>query len=464
MSMRRATPIVLAVLALAGCGGAETTTSGAADLLPADAALYAEIDSNLDSDQWQQVEELLDRFPGRERLIAELRSSLEEEGLTRENLERAFGDVVALAVFDFAQAEETFVGLTQPDDEQALREVFKEEDLVFRQVGDWTAFAESAAAFERLGGAGDSLADTARFADAWDELPEDALARVFVDGRDIEDAVKEAGVGAAIPQASRFETAVFALTAEGDGARATAKARGQQEPLPDLTFAEDVPAGAIVFANFHGSEGTTSGLQQLRSNPFLGPAIEQIERQLGVRLEDVGRLLEGEIAAYVRPGVVIPEVTLVLEARDEAQARQTLDRLGEGIGNLLGAGSTRPRTIAGVQATELNLGQFSLYYAVFDGRAVVTTLPTGIEDLREEGDRLADDEAFRDAREQAGGGDVVLFVDLDETVGLVERLAQLGEEEIPAEVRENLEPLRAFVVTAEGGDDETTIDAFLSLD
>lgn len=462
--MRRATPIVLAVFVLAGCGGAETTTSGAADVLPANVSIYAEIDSNLDSGQWNQVEELLDRFPGRERLLAELRDSLQDEGLTREDLERAFGDVVALAVFDVSQAEETFVGLTQPDDDQALRDVFKEEDLVFREVGDWTAFAQSQAALDRLGGEGESLADADRFTDAWDELPEEALARVFLDGRAVEDAVKQAGLGAQIPQGSRFETAVAALAAEDDGARVTAKVLGQQQALPDLTFAEDVPAGAILFANFHGSQGTTEGIEQLRSNPFLGAALGQVEQQLGVTLEDVARLFEGEIAAYVRPGVVIPEVTLVLEARDEAQARQTLDRLGKGVGNLLGAGSTRQRTIAGVEATELSLGPVSIFYAVFDGRVVVTTLPAGIEDLREKENRLADDEAFKEARESAGEGDVVLFVDLDETVGLVERLAQLAEEDIPADVRENLEPLRAFVVTAEGGEGETTVDAFLSLD
>ena len=462
--MRRAMPIVLAVLALAGCGGGETTTTGAADVLPANTPLYVEIDSSLDSGQWNQVEELLDRFPGRERLVAELRDSLTKEGLTRSELEAAFGDVVALAVLDFEQPGETFVGLTQPDDEQALREVFEEEGLVFREVGDWTAFAESSSAFERLSAEGGALADAERFSEAWGKLPEEALARVFFDGRAVEDAARRAGVGAEIPQGSRFETAVAAVVAEDEGARFTAVASGQEQALPDLTFAEEVPAGAILFANFHGSQGTTDGIEQLRSNPFLGSAIEQIERQLGVTLEDVARLLEGEIAVYVRPGVVIPEVTFVLEATDEAQARRTLDRLGEGLGGLLGAGSTRPRSIAGVQATELNLGQVSVLYAVFDGRAVVTTLPTGIEDLREEGDRLADDEAFKDAREKAGDGDVVLFVDLDETVGLVERLAQLSESEIPADVRENLEPLRAFVVTAQGGDGQTSIDAFLSLD
>jgi hypothetical protein len=460
-------PLVVAsmVLALAACGGSEPGAGGeAAALLPAETPLYVEVDSSLDSAQWDDLNGLLDRFPGRDRLVAELREALSEEGVTADEIDAAFGDVVAVAVLDFANAEETVVGLTQPDDAQALRDVLEEDELVIRDVGDWTAFAESETALDRLGGEGDSLADATRFADAWGELPDEALAKVFFDGRAVEAAAGQLGAGAALPTGSRFDAAVFALRAEDDGVRVEAKAFGQEESLPDLTFAEEVPAGAILFANFHGSQGGLSGIAELRSNPLLGGAIEQAEQQLGVTLEELARLFAGETALYVRPGVLIPEVTIVLEAEDEAQARGTLDKLAEGIGGLLGAGATRPQTIAGVEATELSLGMFSLYYAVFDGRAVVTTLPTGIEDLREDDNRLADDDAFADARDAAGEGDVVLFVDLDETVGLVERLAQLGEEEIPPDVRENLEPLRAFVVTAEGGDGETSIDAFLSLD
>ena len=464
MTLRLATPILLAVLALAGCGGSEpgAATSEAAGLLPAGTVVYAELDSSLDSSQWNDLNDLLDRFPGRDLLVAELQEALSEEGVTAERLDAAFGDVVALAVLDAADPDGTLVGLTQPDDAQALRDVFDEQELVYEDVAGWTAFSQSQAVLDRLGGDGGSLADAEPFADRWGELPGEALAKVYFDGRAAEEATKD--LGAAVPLGSGFDAAVFALAAEGDGVRLEAKAFGQEEALPDLTFADEVPGGAILFVNFHGSEGSLAGLEDLRSNPFLGKAIEQIEEQLGVTVEELGRLFEGETALYVRPAVLIPEVTLVLEAEDEARARDTLDRLAAGVGRLVGGQATRPRTIAGVEATELNLGMLSLYYAVFDGRAVVTTLPNGIAELRDDENRLADDDAFSDARELAGGGDVLLFVDLDETVGLIERIAQLGEEEIPDDVRANLEPLRAFVVTAEGSDDETSIEAFLSLD
>lgn len=462
-------PLVIAsaalALLLAGCGGAEPGAGAqAAGFLPAETPLYAEIDASLDSSQWDDLNGLLERFPGSEQLVAELQKALTDEGLSRAELEAAFGDVVALAVLDAGDADETLVGLTRPDDGEALRAVLADQDVVYREVSGWTAFAQSQAVLDRLGGEGESLGESSRFTDAWDDLPAEALAKVFFDGRAVEDAAGQLGAGTAIPEGSRFETAVAAVAAEDDGVRVSAKAFGQEEPAPDLTFSEEVPGGAILFLNFHGSQGTFSGLEQLRSHPLLGQAVEGFERQLGVTVEDIVRLFEGEAALYVRPGVLVPEVTLVLEAEDEAAAGDTLDKLGQGVGRLLGGASTRPRTIDGVAATELNLGMFSLFYAVFDGRAVVTTLTTGIEDLREDGDRLADDGAFQDARDSAGGGDVVVYVDLDETLGLVERLAQLGEEEIPEHLRANLEPLRAFVVTAESGDDETSIDAFLSVD
>ena len=60
--------------------------------------------------------------------------------------------------------------------------------------------------------------------------------------------------------------------------------------------------------------------------------------------------------------------------------------------------------------------------------------------------------------------DVFLYVDMDEAYALAERVAQLADEPLPPHVRENLEPLRAVVVSGELGEDESRGSFFLAVD
>ncbi len=50
----------------------------------------------------------------------------------------------------------------------------------------------------------------------------------------------------------------------------------------------------------------------------------------------------------------------------------------------------------------VDLGQVSIRYAAFDGKVVVTTGAQSIEEIRSGGPRLADDDAFKSARDAAG--------------------------------------------------------------
>ena len=69
-------PIALVALALAaGCGG-ENASAGAANastIAPASTQLFATVDADTSSGQWRQLQDLLDRFPGRDRLVRERR-------------------------------------------------------------------------------------------------------------------------------------------------------------------------------------------------------------------------------------------------------------------------------------------------------------------------------------------------------------------------------------------------------
>jgi hypothetical protein len=224
-----------------------------------------------------------------------------------------------------------------------------------------------------------------------------------------------------------------------------------------------VPADALAFVNTHGQDGRLKLTEQFRNLPDAGFDLGGVERMLGVTLEDVSTLFNQEIVIWVRPGAIIPEVTLVTEVEDEAQARATVDRLVDSAG-ALGDIEARPRTVAGVAATELDLGDLSILYATLDGRLVLTSQASGIEALAGDEDRLVDEERYKDSVEAAGVPDdenVTVWVDLEEALGLVETLAELGDEPLPPDVRANIEPLRAVVVSVSSSFEEGSMRLFL---
>src|SRR5215210_8798701 len=92
----------LLLAALAGCGGSEeTTAASAADAVPAAAAAYLSVQSDLDSAQWDQVEELLGRFPDGDRALGRLHGDLGDGVNYERDLEPALGPTVELVWLDF---------------------------------------------------------------------------------------------------------------------------------------------------------------------------------------------------------------------------------------------------------------------------------------------------------------------------------------------------------------------------
>ena len=58
--------LIALALALSGCGAKDRgATASGAEIVPANAPAFVSIDSDLSSDQWQQVDELLRKFPAR---------------------------------------------------------------------------------------------------------------------------------------------------------------------------------------------------------------------------------------------------------------------------------------------------------------------------------------------------------------------------------------------------------------
>ena len=463
--------VVSALALLAGCGGenASVGAENASTIAPASTQLFATIDADTDSGQWQQLQDLLDRFPGRDRLVDELQKALADEGVTREEIDDAFGPTVDVVSLNLT-SEDDEVGLTQTDDRAALEALLakSDEELVVEELEDgWFAFSAdhaSIAAFETAAAKG-TLADDAQFSDAMGELPDEALAKLYVNGTGLGDELE--AFGSSVGQAgSTFVALSAAVVAADDGASMQfwAKTDGSTEP-PDVgELVGDVPSDAIAFVDFGLGQNEAQIHEALQGALGADEALDTFEQQLGVPLEDVTRLLRDEVLLYVRPGLLIPEVTLVAKT-DVAQGRETVDALLKAVAGLQG-GQTRTTRIGDLEATEAVLGPVSLYATAYDDRVVVSTSKRGIEDLRDDGDRLVDEDGYKDVLDAAGvgdGEDVFVYVDMDEAYALAERVAQLADHPLPPDVRENLEPLRAVVVSGELGKDESRGSVFLAL-
>lgn len=471
--MRTALVAVLSMLTLvaSGCGG-ETTGAGegaAAELLRAGALVYWETESDPESGQWRQVEDLLERFPDREKWLAELRSSFEDEtNLTWDEVKGALGDQFALAVYARSTTDVNVVGLMNPEDPDKTIELVNrsneesepDDRIVARKVGDWLALSNEEASIDAaLKGEGeDALSGVQRFQDGMAELPDDALSRVYVDVAAALDAFGDAdpettqsfrmlGLDeldfAGAWARAREDGAELAGVLSGEGAdKLLGAAEEYSSSLLDL-----VPADAFAFATFQG-QGLTEQLEAFQGNPLYSMALRDFEQQAGVDVKELVSLFKGEVAFYAAPGSPVPELTLLLDADDPAQARQSADRLLRSLAERAGGEVTEDGdvTTAVFEGFTVNLG-------TVEGTLVLTTTKDAIAGLGQ-GEKLADSNRYEDALEAAGAPDQytgLLYVDLAETIELIMGFASSAGETVPSEVSRNLEPLRSVV--AYGGKD-----------
>jgi hypothetical protein len=475
------------VFTLLGCGaGEQARTADGAKVVPASVPVFVSIDSDLSSDQWRQVDDLLQKFPARDGLIGELRSSMKQDsGLDYEDdVKPALGDEVDLVWLDFENDGSNVVFLTKPKDEDAFQRLLERgnstgtDDLFCEKTDGWQVCADNRAKIDRFTALpdGEKLADDELYDDALAELPDEALVHVYVRGESIVEALKDFAVpGSPLPLTSDQspEYLSAALAAEGDGfrlvgtGRATQPLEGQPEPF-ESTLLDVVPADAVAFLTFKGGDEYSKQLQELEKNETYRMGVKEFEQMLGIPLSSLLELFENEVGLYVRPGSPIPEVTLLIEAPNEQEA---LARVNRAVEKLTKSMPTRPCQApseeAGVQVRCVDLGQFELRTAAFDGKVVVTIGQGAIAKLRGDGDKLADDEGFEDARDAAGmPAESVgfMWLDLEDGIPMVLGLAGATGGTIPAEIRENLEPLGSFLAWADSDGSSGSFTAFLQID
>jgi Protein of unknown function (DUF3352) len=459
MTPMRAAVALLAVLTLAtACGGSNVGAGPAssAGLLKPDALVYWQTVSDPDSAQWEEAADLLARFPDGDRWLAQLKQELQDEGVTWEqDVRPALGPVVDVVVYGGpGTGSPAVVALTNPENKDKLLALVRklnegsDEPAVTRVVGDWVAISDREesidAALREQGG--QTLADDDTFEAALEELPADALSRVYVDpARAIElvgpgkerDALSMLGLDALDFAGAwvnaKEDAAELAVTARGQGAD---RLFGTGDPYSSELL-DKVPADAFAFLSFRG-DGLRRQLEASRGNPLVAKGLRELEREHGIELDQVASLLDGEVAFYARPGLPMPEITLLLATTNEAGTKAAVERV-------LRRAPDQPR----------------LSVSTLDGIVVVSTAPDPLDDLRESGAKLPDADAFEDALEAAEVPDQytgLAYVDLTKVAALIAAFADSPE------MRRNLEPLRSLVAFGTKEGDEISARAVLEID
>jgi hypothetical protein len=476
------------VLAACGSGGGSDARSGGST--PSGAALvrtgllgFVAIDSDTGSDQWQQLDELAKKFPGRDKAIAHIEDELTKEGLDYESdVKPALGPEVDLTIASAGTEKSTrVVGLTKPDDPakfEALVQKLNASDsggdkAVTRQLEDgWYAISDSQLAITSvLKGDQTALADDDTFRQAMGKLPADTLVKAFLDGQRLGALASQAaakGGGSSLDPSllglDNLKYLAVSASVEDEGIRIRgASSGGPAAGGGETTLAEGVPGDAFVLLDFLG-QGTIDQLGRLKSSPQFAPVLDEL-KEYGVTLDEVLALLNGEVAFYARSAGVIPELTLVLEPKDAAAALAIIDKLMEHLAAESG-GRVENGTQDGHPVKTVKLGNFAIHYGAADGKVLLTSGLNGIADYGTSGDRLPDSADFKEAKDAAGMPDSTggfAYIGVKDVLPLLEGLAALSGESLPSEVTDNLRPLRSFLAWSEGGPDSRTYDAFLQI-
>jgi Protein of unknown function (DUF3352) len=469
----------LLALPLAACGGGNTTSGGeggqggegGAAIVPASAPLLVRLDTTFDSPQWDVLNELLKKFPDGDQVFADLGGP----GVDFEqDVKPALGpetDMFTLSGEDLSN--EVFLAATQPRNQAKFDELLaKDEDKpVSEEIAGWQVVSEKRETIDRYKEARrrGSLADDASYKAAVKSLPAAALATIYVDGPTLARALStqaKTGTGSGpVPGLGRIGWLAGAVTAEQRGFALDFRLQGDELEVTPFTpeLPAEVPADVALFVDLKGFDQI---LEEVLRSPAVQKQLGQAQKALGGLIDEVIALFKGETAITARPAGDKTEYTLVSSVEDESKASATLDKLATLVG-AFSQSAPEPVQIAGHAAQRLTYGKTTIYYAVFDGKVVVTNAEGGIAGLTE-GPRLADSQAYQDAAEAAGLPDRVsgiLYADVPKLLPLLDTLAKSSKDGKPLspEARRNLEALSTAILYGSVDADVLTVKGFASV-
>jgi hypothetical protein len=462
--------VAATALAGAGCGGSSGAGSsdlgGAASIAPANSVAFVALDSDVSSGQWEAVDGLLRTFPAHDDLLAKLRATFEKRSKLswNDDVKPALGselDLIALP-----GKEPQLVGLTQGGDRAKLDALLQKLDkgVATEQIGDWTAFSSSRAALDAVKGATTKLSDNNTYRAAVAKLEGDALVRAYANGTEAQQLFaslgKQTPASAAVPVA----WASAELVASGDGVRvngyshdgSTRGAASQFRRLPAVPYAsslvDEIPSGALFVADFQ----VTPGEFQFSSSGALPAPLQKLLGITPAFLAELDDVLGGETALYVRPGLPIPEVTVVTQPDEVSRAESTLADVLKTL-----------RAAAAGTTGGIDLSSVPVFHRAEGGQLIVSTSQQGIADLAAGGAKLSADPSFKGAQRASGMPAETtgfLYVNLATSLPLVQALGPLVGLKLPAGgSRADLGPLKTLTAFGTREGEDTTFTVFLEV-
>jgi hypothetical protein len=469
--------VALLALPLAACGVSDKSSSvgtggeGGSSIVPKSAPLLVRLDTTFASPQWNALNALLKKFPDGDQAFTEIAGP----GVDFEHdVKPALGpetDMFTLNGQDFTT--EVFLAATQPRDQAKFEQLIAKgkNNPVNEEIDGWQVVAEKRETIDRYKAAkrNGTIVDSESYKAAVKSLPEAALATIYVDGptlsRTIATQAKTGSGSGPVPGLGRIGWLAGAVSAEQKGFALALRLQGDELEVtpfkPELPG--QVPADVALFVDLKGLD---AALEEAKRSPAVQKQLGPAEKSLGGLIDEVIALFKGETAFTVRDAAAGTEYTLVTLVADESAASATLDK----VATLVGAYSQKaPEDIqvAGVSAKKLTLGKVSIYYAVFDGKLVVTNAEDAIAALKE-GPRLADSQAYKDAAKTAGLPDQtagILYADVPKLLPVIDTLARSGKNGKPLspEVKRNLEALSTAIFYGALDGDVLTIKGFASV-
>ena len=397
--------LVLGSAVLAGCGGkhAPSGVPEGASVVPKSAVAFISVVTDRSSPQWQQALDLIKRFPGARKALAQ------PMGKVALN---AVGPELDIAVLDLKSQGSDVVLLTQPKDTAKLNKAVA-GDMAHAEVDGWTVYANSELTLnkfkaERSGG---TLNDDRAFQDAYSNLPSDAIAKAWGSGPVIEQRLQQSlaqtqlsSMTSVSSTSGKLESVSAALIPEHSGVKLQLNANGDLPGKPSTFSPElpsELPANALAFISFSNLESSLKNALQKASQlyPQLDAARAQLETLGGFSVDkDLLPLFGDEGAVAVYPGLKHPTVDVVFRISDQADA----DKVIAGVAKLARFSKNVYVTTA-KDITQFHLSKTTtISVTVINDLLVITNQAASLASLQGISATLADDPAYKHAVEGAG--------------------------------------------------------------